>query len=227
MEDNQIKSNVYIENYKKHFLRSGIAYPIFICVLTGSHNLYNYMPAYMQIISFILVILFVSNYDKWRPDRQMHYAVTNNNYQQIIYLVNKNKWQVNIVSLYDGQTPLHLACNSSSDQIVLLLLELGADPNAMSNEKGTPVHWAVSKNNLIKIDYLIQHGANLDLKDGKGKTPLHWAVHFNSLPTVTFLVERGADRTIHDKNGKTPLELCRGKNEWSEIFDYLNSLGAD
>jgi ankyrin repeat protein len=150
--------------------------------------------------------------------------VINNNSQEIIRLVSRHKWQANIVSIDGGITPLHWACNSSEDEIVMLLLELGANPNAISNEKGTPVHWAISESNLIKLGYLIQYGANLDIQDDKGKTPLHWAVIYNSLPTVTFLVEHGADRNISDENGKTSLELCRGKSEREDVFNYLNSL---
>jgi ankyrin repeat protein len=214
MTYSKAKSHIYIDNYKKHFFKSGIAYPIFVCILTGNHNFYDYMPAYLQVLSFILLILSISNYDKWKPDKNIRSAIIANDAQRIISLANRNKWQVNVVSLDGGFTPLHWACNSSEDEIVLLLLELGANPNAISNEKGTPVHWAVSKSNLIKLGYLIQYGANLDIHDGKGRTPLHWAVLYNSLPTVTFLVEHGADRTICDVDGKTPLELSRSKSEW-------------
>ena len=224
MTYNKSKSQIYIDNYKKHFFRSGIAYPIFVCTLTGNHNFYDYMPVYLQILSFVLVILSIHNYDKWKPDKNIHCAVMANDAQEIIRLVNRNKWQVNVVSLNGGFTPLHWACNSSEDEIVMLLLELGANPNAISNEKGSPVHWAVSERNLIKLGYLIQYGANLEIQDDKGKTPLHWAVLYNSLPTVTFLVEHGADRNISDENGKTPLELCRGKSEREDVFNYLNSL---
>jgi hypothetical protein len=224
MTYNKSKSHIYIDNYKKHFFSSGLVYPIIVCLLTGNHNFYDYMPAYLQVLSFILVVLSISNYDKWRPDKNIHRAVIASDNQGIIRLVNRNKWQVNVVSLDGGLTPLHWACNSSEDEIVLLLLELGANPNAISNKKGTPVYWAVSKSNLIKLGYLIQYGADLNIQDGKGKTPLHWAVLYNSLPTVTFLVEHGADRNISDENGKTPLELSRSKSEWEDVFNYLTSL---
>lgn len=214
-----------IENQKHHFFGSGIAYPIFIIFLAGGYNLSRQiMPSYIQIIWFALICFAIPNYNKWKPDRHMYQAVITNNSQEIIRLVSRHKWQANVVSIDGGVTPLHWACNSSEDEIVMLLLELGANPNAISNEKGTPVHWAVSISNLTKLAYLIQYGANLDIQDDKGKTPLHWAVLYNSLPTVTFLVEHGADRNISDENGKTPLELCSGKSEREDIFNYLNVL---
>jgi Ankyrin repeats (many copies) len=214
-----------LENQKKHFFGSGITYPILIILVAGGYNLSRQtMPLYIQIIWFALICFAIHNYNKWRPDRHIYQAVMTNNSQEIIRLISHHKWQANIVSLDGSATPLHWACNSAEDEIVLLLLKLGADPNAISDEKGTPVHWAVSKSNLIKLGYLIQYGANLDIQDDKGKTPLHWAVHFNSLPTVTFLVEHGANRDILDENGKTLLELSRSKSEWEAIFDYLNSL---
>ena len=214
-----------LENQKKHFFGSGIAYPALITLVAGGYNLSRQtMPLYIQIIWFALIGFAIVNYNKWRPERHIYQAVMTSNSQEIIRLVSRHKWQANIVSLDGSATPLHWACTSSEDEIVLLLLELGANTNAISDEKGTPVHWAVSKSNLIKLGYLIQYGANLDIQDDQGKTPLHWAVHFNSLPTVTFLVEHGADLTICDENGKTPLELSRSKSEWEDIFNYLNSL---
>jgi Ankyrin repeats (many copies)/Ankyrin repeats (3 copies) len=216
-----------LENQKKHFFGSGITYPLSIILVAGGYNLSRQtMPLYIQIILFALICFAIHNYNKWRPDRHIYQAVITNNSQEITRLVSLHKWQANVVSIDGGVTPLHWACNSSEDEIVMLLLELGANPNAISNEKGTPVHWAVSKSNLIKLDYLIQYGANLDIQDEKGKTPLHWAVHFNSLPTVTFLVEHGVNRNISDENGKTPLELSRSKSEWEDVFNYLNSLDS-
>jgi hypothetical protein len=222
---NNVNLQLRLENQRKHFLGSGIVYPISITFVVAGYNLSRQiMPLYIQIIWFISIVFFILNYNKWRPDRHIYKAVITNDSQEIIRLVSHHKWQANIVSLNGCVTPLHWACNSSEDKIVLLLLELGANPNAISNEKGTPVHWAVSKSNLIKLGYLIQYGANLNIQDEQGKTPLHWAVHFNSLLTVTFLVEHGADITICDVDGKTPLELSRSKSEWENVFNYLNTL---
>jgi Ankyrin repeats (many copies) len=217
-------------NIKKNYLQSGLTYKIqisillFIISLTKLHRLLFIKPSPLEEILFGLsIITVIATYHLWRPDRHIILAIQANNLYEVRTLVNKYQWQANLTG-FEGYTPLHLACNSSNDEIVLLLLEHQANPNVLSNERETPTHWAVSKSNLIKLGYLIQYKANLDIQDEKGKTPLHWAVHFNSLPTVTFLVEHGADRTICDENGKTPLELSRSKSEWEDVFNYLSSL---
>jgi ankyrin repeat protein len=216
------------ENFKKHAIAVIRSYPIISFIIISGEFLSKdrEFPLWLRIVGAGLEIFCFSNYSKWRPGKQIEEAVLNSDRSETTRIINTHPWQINVCSI-DGNTPLHYACNSSADnEIVLLLLESGANPNARSNDTGTPVHWAVSKNNLVKLDYLIQFRADLDIQDVKGKTPLHWAVHFNFLPAVTFLVEHGANRTICDENGKTPLELCRGKSEWEDIFNYLNNLDS-
>jgi ankyrin repeat protein len=192
---------------------------LLLAVQQIDNNLY---PFWLQLILAAIQIGGIISYDRWRPEKYIMKLIADNNIQGVRQLIQQRLWQANIIDM-EGYTPLHQACTAASDEMVLLLLELGADPNSISNDKGTPVHWAVSKNSLIKLGYLIEYGASLDIQDYMGKTPLHWAVHFNSLPTVTFLVEHGADLAICDEKDKTPLELCRNKSEWVDIFNYLNS----
>ena len=233
MDENQIKNIPDENNYYKHLLALFKTYPKMLFFIVANEclfqlneywfHLFEYPYWWRQLLS-IVMCGFIFKYNDLRPEKTMQQAVIANNIQEIHRLIQNRSWQVNITSLF-GDTPLHFACRSSvNNEIVLLLLEYGANPDARSNYNGNPVHIAASTKNLIKLGYLIQYGANLDIQDHRGKTPLHWAVNSNSLPTVTFLVEHGAARTICDINGKTPLELCRGKSEWEDIFNYLNSL---
>jgi ankyrin repeat protein len=219
-----------ILNLIKHLYGCGFGYTIQSNLLLVSVIIYAeyrlQMPFWIAMLMLIYIVLSFSTYSLWRPDRFIHQAILANDLDKVRKLLNNNQLLANLISI-QGYTSLHWACNSSTDEIVTILLEHGANPNGLSNEDQTPTHWAVSKSSLIKLDYLIQHGANLNIQDDKGKTPLHWAVQFNSLPTVTFLVEHGADRTICDENDKTPLELCRGKSGWEDIFNYLNDLKSN
>jgi hypothetical protein len=233
MSNNQSANIFHGKNYTKHFSVVITAYPIISFLILGNELFfkynelffkYNIYPDWLRILSFIIEVTCMFTYDNWRPERPMEQAVLANNIQEIHRLIHDRSWQANVSSLF-GYTPLHYSCNPFvNNEVVLLLLEQGADPNAHSNDKGTPVHWAVSTGNVTKLEYLVRHGASLNIQDFKGNTPLHWAVCYNFLPVVTFLIEHGSDRNIVNNNGKNPLDLCQGKSERENILNYLNSL---
>jgi ankyrin repeat protein len=232
MNDNQPKNVFNSDYYGKHLFAVFQAYPkttFFIfaneCLFQLNEywfHFFEYPYWWRQILSAIVLVLMFK-YSDWRPEKPMEQAITENNIQEIQRLIQNRPWQVNVTGLH-GHTPLHFACTPSiNNEIVLLLLERGANSNALSTDHGTPIHQAALSGSVAKLEYLSQYGANLDIQDHRAKTPLHWAVDSNSLATVTFLVEHGVDRNISDENGKTPLELCRGKSEREDVFNYLNN----
>lgn len=52
-----------------------------------------------------------------------------------------------------------------------LLLEGGADPNAIDEDRDTPLHYACSSGNLEIISLLLAKGADPTAADGLGRTP--------------------------------------------------------
>jgi len=64
---------------------------------------------------------------------------------------------------YDGQA-----------QIVELLIQSGADVNALEINGRTPLHDAANGGHLDVIDVLVRNGADLEAKDNEGMTPLMW-----------------------------------------------------
>jgi ankyrin repeat protein len=121
--------------------------------------------------------------------------------------------------IYVGDTPLHLAAAGYRVEIVRLLLEFGADPNAAKNmRKSSPLHYAADgclasqawkpKRQVETLRSLLDHGANIHLQDMNGATPLHRAVRTRSADAVKFLLESGADPTIKNKPGSTPFHLA-------------------
>jgi ankyrin repeat protein len=75
-----------------------------------------------------------------------------------------------------GFTPLHSAvatdAGAATAEIVRLLLEAGADPNAKSREGGTPLHSAAFTGDLEIAELLLAYGADPNATDPKGLTPL-------------------------------------------------------
>ena len=69
-------------------------------------------------------------------------------------------------------TPLMLSSAKGDIAVVRLLLEYGANSNAVSEADGeTALHWAARNGNLDAVTLLLEHGANSSFKNKSGQTP--------------------------------------------------------
>ena len=71
----------------------------------------------------------------------------------------------------EGDTPLHVMVWRGDTYAALLLIEAGADVNAVGDMSETPLHVAVSKENERVVEALLNAGANPNLVSEFGKTP--------------------------------------------------------
>ncbi|RKN85927.1 ankyrin repeat domain-containing protein [Paenibacillus ginsengarvi] len=78
--------------------------------------------------------------------------------------------------------------------MVRMLLDHGADPNAASWLGVTYLHLAACKGKTAVAELLLEYGANLDaIDDEYGTTPLGWAVKYGQTDMVRWLLGHGAD----------------------------------
>src|SRR6185295_6619540 len=110
--------------------------------------------------------------------------------------------------IYVGDTALHLAAAGYRVEIVRLLLEAGADPNAATNHRrSTPLHYAAdgfisspawdAKRQVETIRCLIDNGANIHSQDKNGATSLHRAVRTRCAAAVRCLLRAGSDPALN------------------------------
>jgi uncharacterized protein len=110
-------------------------------------------------------------------------------------------------------TPLHLVTDwpgyfPNGPQIVRLLIDAGADPNALTTSRGadtpgpgseTPLHYVASSDDADVAEALIDGGADIEKPDGSIGTPLDNAVGYGCWHVARLLVARGArvDKAWH------------------------------
>jgi len=101
-----------------------------------------------------------------------------------------------------GTPMLNIACRNDNYEIVELLLNLGAELNAVSEDRGyTAVMDAIWRGNEKITKYLISKGADLNTINKEGQTNLILAVGADRLNLVKILAENGADPDVKDMMG--------------------------
>jgi len=150
--------------------------------------------------------------------------------QQIKDAIN-NGANVNARFPITGATPLMWAAGYNPDpEVIVALVNAGADVNEKSISGATSLDWAITHNpNLEVITALVKSGFDVNLQNENGMTPLMDVVRYSSNPEVIkALVRVGAD--VNAQGGftrATSLMRAAKYNTNPEFITTLLELGAD
>ncbi len=94
-------------------------------------------------------------------------------------------------------------------EILEVLLENGADVDAIDDNGVVPLHCAIRRCFLDAVEVLIANGVDVNLRDKEGLTPLHVAAQEGYPAVVEELLKAGADPCLKTPAGLTALDIAR------------------
>lgn len=116
-----------------------------------------------------------------------------------------------------GQTALMAAVNCDHVDVVLRLIKLGTDINAIDQFGNTALMVAAAKGDTEITAILIKAGAALDVRDMFGETALLAALSWDQPATARQLIEAGCDTSIINQQW----EDARSMAEKSGMHDIV------
>jgi ankyrin repeat protein len=142
-----------------------------------------------------------------------------------------------------GMKPLHRASHKGHVQVVIELIDHGADVEATTISGATPLHYACSKGRVAVVIELIgpndsngapssilgkrksRGGANIEAKTDLGHTPLHLATWGGHPAIVKALLNGGANILAVNNEGDLPIHIAvrirNSSRRNSEVAKYL------
>ncbi|GAS80296.1 ankyrin repeat domain-containing protein [Paenibacillus amylolyticus] len=116
----------------------------------------------------------------------------------------------------DGLTPLGYASHYGQAGAVRVLLEHGANVNAISHSKisfipsNTALHAALAGERSPEVIHLLlEHGASTSILDSDGQHALHSAAfHTDQTELIEMLLQHGADPSALNSSGQTALHIA-------------------
>lgn len=128
----------------------------------------------------------------------------------------------------DGWTPLHLAAAFGTPETVDLLLQHGAQVDAVSKnpQRNQPLHAALALGrNPETVRILLSHGADPNATQVGGFTPLFSAATANRRDLAELLIDHGAHALYRSELGKTAADFARERGH-SELANWLEQRPA-
>lgn len=105
------------------------------------------------------------------------------------------------------RTPLHLACLRGHIQVVKVLINAGAEINAVDNEGNNSLHMASGNGFKLLVGWLLAHGSDFVMRNVCGRTPADVAASFEVYSVFRHFAEKemvkiprtGYSRTVFGK----------------------------
>ncbi len=156
----------------------------------------------------------------------IHDAAKKGDLEKVKSILAGNPNLANLRDLKFDASPLLYAVFHGHREIVEILLDSGADPNAQNSAGKAAIHYAVEKGSREILDILLDRGASVNILTGYKLTPLHYAAETGQLDIARALMEKGAQVNSRSNVGLTPLHLASYYRN-RKIAEVFIKAGAD
>ena len=156
----------------------------------------------------------IETYDGFTPLSYVCWSSCDNGKKiEAISLLISYGGKVNHQNFYGYSILLQAACEKVNLEVIAKLLEHGADPRILPDNKTSIVHLLVKtymdQEYFEKTIEILQsyHELDVNIQDDQGNTPLHIAAGIGNDEIVKTLLKVGAENKIRNKRGQTPFEM--------------------
>jgi ankyrin repeat protein len=103
---------------------------------------------------------------------------------------------------------IHLAAESSNNNILTMLISLKANINIQNKLGETPIHFAVRGRHIENINNLLMQGVDLTIPTSKGETPMYYAMTTGDMRVINMLYTSNSPVLGVDKEGNNLIHYC-------------------
>jgi hypothetical protein len=122
-------------------------------------------------------------------------------------------------------TTLMAAAHAGDDDVLLDLIQRGADLEAADVDGYTALMYACNGGQIRSVEVLLDAGANVNARDNQKSTPIMFAAQHGQTDIVQRLVEHGAELDARGDHGLTALGFAQ-QNGHEETVGVLEQAGA-
>ncbi|KAJ3655451.1 hypothetical protein Zmor_014582 [Zophobas morio] len=126
----------------------------------------------------------------------------------------------------NGETPLYKACQYGYYNLVVYLVDHGANVNATTSNGSSPLHTACLHLHTNIVRFLLSSKANINAVKNFNITPLHVACWNGHYDVVDLLLQNGANINSAASDGCTPLYVA-SRNRHDTVVKLLLQKNVD
>ncbi|XP_064382308.1 fibronectin type 3 and ankyrin repeat domains protein 1-like [Halichondria panicea] len=164
-----------------------------------------------------------------RTSENLHKAINRGNLQAVKTILDENSLYIDVPDIY-GSSPLMIASSQTKNNIVSLLLDMGANVEYCNYGGKTSLMEACYFGNTEGAKLIADSGASWTSRDNSGFSALHYAVDGGNLSTINYILSEGVN--VDDKNectlsGWTPLLRTATFGGKARVAQVLIEAGAN